>query len=157
MSTQQSPQTSSTDITEILKTLKEVYASLSKLDNLVSDDNTESVLPDFVLKRLREGDIVLDVNVTAYNSAGECLLQVTGLNQLPRILAKDMLPEAPMLFEQTFVSQVVRPVLNAFAGIINKTVEAQNTKQQHALPMLDDESGGYSRPNPVFISSPGEP
>lgn len=156
MSQPKSPKTkkkstrSETDTTaEIAATVSEIQTQLGKLEKQLKEAGSE-VPPSYVLSRMNAGDLLLDVDIKAFTQEGETIFRVAGLNQFPRILDDSMLPESKVNFEQTLVSQVVRPTLNAFADYVNGLITRTST------PMLsgpDYEQGSTSQPNPNFISS----
>lgn len=147
--TKKTSKTSETDTTqEIADTVSKLQVVLVELEQQLKDAGAETI-PAYVLSRMNKGDLILDVDIKAFTSDGEQVFRVAGLNQFPRILDNSMLPESKVNFEQTLVSQVVRPTLNAFADYINRLISRPSKLE---LPSSDYEQGRDTSPNPNFIS-----
>ncbi len=118
-----SSQESKTDTTNDLSaSFNQAVAALEKVASLLPEK--EKILDplQYWINNLKEEDIILEYKIIAHTKNGE-IINVSGINNMPRIFDESMLPEAPTNFENAFNAGVVRPTLNAFMKIMRDKIE----------------------------------
>lgn len=118
-----SSQESKTDTTNDLSaSFNQAVAALEKVASLLPEK--EKILDplQYWINNLKEEDIILEYKIIAHTKNGE-IINVSGINNMPRIFDESMLPEAPNNFENAFNAGVVRPTLNAFMKIMRDKIE----------------------------------
>lgn len=128
-----------------------VLAAQTSIDNLsakIAEDNPSAVLPDPLSKYLKKDDVLIEYKIVARTSDGE-LFNVEGISHLSKLLSESMLPEAPMNFENTFNSAIVRPSLNSFMQHIRSRVD--EVRRSTTLS-ITSESTGFSSPSSEFLT-----
>lgn len=116
-------QESKTDTTNNLsESFKQAVAALEKVASLLPEKEKVFDPLQYWISTLKEEDIILEYKIVAHTKNGE-IINVSGVNNMPRIFDESMLPEAPTNFENAFNAGVVRPTLNAFMKIMRDKIE----------------------------------
>ncbi len=75
-------------------------------------------ITDADIEELRDSDLLLDIDIRLYRSAGE-LASVTGKHKLPGLLKDTRIGEAPDVFIDMLYNHVMRPLRSDFMDALN--------------------------------------
>lgn len=135
---------------KLLEAFAKVTAQLIEISKKIPEAQKEFEPLAYWQKHMKDSDVILEYRIVAHTKEGE-ILNIEGVNNLPRVFDESMIPEAPTNFENAFNACIVRPSLNAFMKHMRVKVEEVKRAALTFTPSSLELSGNSTN-NSEFIS-----